>query len=515
MPAINEDLIPIKTDPRVNQILKIAIMAVGGQGGGVLASWIETLCRSQRYDCQTTSVAGVSQRTGATIYYIETTPKGDSLPIFSLAPAAGDVDILIASEMMEVGRAIMRGFVTPDKTTLIGSTHRALAVSEKTVPGDGIADSAEVQAAAEIAAKTLLLLDLEQIAMQTNSVISASLFGALCASGALPFKRPAFEEAIRSSGKGVEPSIRAFELAINTIKSPEMKMPASTKLEVKIQPTGPLKLLNLWIHLKSEINLMPVEVQKMALLGLKKIVDFQNIKYGKEYINKLQEIIAKDSKKTNFEFSREAAKYLANAMSYDDLIRVADLKTRQSRIDRINLEMNVGKAMRLKLTEYFHPRAEEVVGLFPKNIGKWFEKSSKRMKLLDRLVNKGRRVKSTSLPTFLVLFSLGGLRSYRPKTWRHEVERVHREAWLEVAFSYLPKKYKLAVEIIKCRRLIKGYSDTHARGLSKFDRVLYGATLVAGRDDAAKWVDRLRQAALADENGEELEGALKTIQTIL
>jgi indolepyruvate ferredoxin oxidoreductase beta subunit len=54
--------------------------------------------------------------------------------VFSLLPAAGDVDILVAAEMMEAGRAIMRGFVTPDRTTLIASSHRALAVSEKTCP---------------------------------------------------------------------------------------------------------------------------------------------------------------------------------------------------------------------------------------------------------------------------------------------------------------------------------------------------------------------------------------------
>ncbi len=52
-------------------------------------------------------------------------------------PAAGDVDILIAAEMMEAGRAILRGFVTPDRTVLIASTHRVLAVSEKSVPATG------------------------------------------------------------------------------------------------------------------------------------------------------------------------------------------------------------------------------------------------------------------------------------------------------------------------------------------------------------------------------------------
>jgi indolepyruvate ferredoxin oxidoreductase beta subunit len=215
-------VLPAKeTDARVGQIIKLAVMAVGGQGGGVLTGWIEAMARAQGYACQATSVAGVAQRTGATIYYVEMTPASDQQPIFALAPAGGDVDVLIAAEMMEVGRAVMRGFVTPDRTTLIGSTHRALAVSEKTAPGDAIASSDEVRAAAEIAAQRLILADMDALAVGQGSVISASLFGALAGSGALPFPREAYEDAIRAGGKGVEPSLKAFgvgfEAALNGI----------------------------------------------------------------------------------------------------------------------------------------------------------------------------------------------------------------------------------------------------------------------------------------------------------
>ena len=189
-------------DARVGEIIKLAVLAVGGQGGGVLTGWIEALARAQGYACQATSVAGVAQRTGATIYYVEMTPKSDQAPVFALAPSGGDVDVMIAAEMMEVGRSIMRGFVTPDRTTLIGSTHRALAVSEKMAPGDGIADADEVRAAAEIAAQRLILADMDRLAIEQGSVISSSLFGALAGSGALPFPRAAFEEAIRAGGKG-------------------------------------------------------------------------------------------------------------------------------------------------------------------------------------------------------------------------------------------------------------------------------------------------------------------------
>jgi len=512
---IKKELTATKTDPRVDQILKLAVMAVGGQGGGVLANWIDKLCRAQGYACQATSVAGVAQRTGATIYYIEMAPMSDRLPVFSLAPAAGDVDILIASEMMEVGRAIMRGFVTPDRTTLIGSTHRALAVSEKTVPGDGIAASSEVFAAAEIAAKKLILLDMEEIAINAKSVVSASLFGALAASEALPFPHEAFEESIRSSGKGVEASLCAFNDAIIAVKNPLPRNPTNKggdEQELKI--VGPERLMREWKDLISEIALMPKEIHKMANLGLKKVVDFQNTKYGREYIKVLKEIISQDSANKSYSLSIQSAKHIANAMAYDDIIRVADLKTRSKRTARIQKEMGVTKDNRLKITEYFHPRAEEVVGLFPKAFGKWFEQSSKRMKQLDKMVNKGRRIRSTSLPAFLTLYLLAGLRGYRTKTLRHEVERIHREEWINKFMSFLPEQYDLAVEIVKCRRLIKGYSDTHVRGLSKFDRVISGAKLVTGREDAAQWIERLREAALLDEQGEALDGALKTIKTI-
>ena len=131
-------------------IIKLAIMAVGGQGGGVLANWITDMAVAEGWHAQSTAVAGVAQRTGATIYYIEMAPDAGRAPVFSLAPAAGDVDILIAAEWMEAGRAVMRGFVTPDRTTLIASTHRALSVAEKMVPGDGIAENSPVMTAAKI-----------------------------------------------------------------------------------------------------------------------------------------------------------------------------------------------------------------------------------------------------------------------------------------------------------------------------------------------------------------------------
>lgn len=501
-------------DARVGQIIKLAVMAVGGQGGGVLTGWIEAVARSQGYVCQATSVAGVSQRTGATIYYVEMTPASDQQPIFALAPSGGDVDILIAAEMMEVGRAVIRGFVTPDRTTLIGSTHRALAVSEKMAPGDGIANADEVRAAAEIAAQRLILADMDGLAVAQGSVISASLFGALAGSGTLPFPREAFENAIRASGKGVEASLRAFAAGYDAAGQGEATPDAKPERQVP-RLTGPQAEMAKWNALVARVQRLPDPVQDIALAGLQKIVDFQDCAYGATYLDRLDGIIARDDAKHDWLLSVTAAKYIANAMAYDDIIRVADLKTRAPRMGRIRDEMGAGDENLVELTEFFHPRAEEIASLMPAKMGARWEADPKRMALLNRLFNKGRRLRTHTLRSFLMLHFLGGLKNYRLRTRRHQVEVMHLEGWLHDSLACLNDDYALAVEMLKNRRLIKGYSDTHARGLTKFGTVMNAAQLLKGRKDAAEWMNRLREAALQDPDGKALEGAVLTVRSFV
>ena len=507
-------LSPAPRDPALDGILKLAVMAVGGQGGGVLAGWIEAVARAEGYAVQATSVAGVAQRTGATIYYLEMAPATGRAPVFALMPSAGDVDILIAAELMEAGRAILRGFVTPDRTTLIVSTHRALAVSEKIVPGDGIADGAEVRAAAEVAARRVIAFDMEAVAAEAGSVISAALFGALAGSGALPFPRAAYEAAIRAGGKGVERSLAAFARAAEAAERGAGAAPAAPPAPpAPARPRGAPGLVRAWDALAAEAAALPAPVAAMAARGLAKVVDFQDLAYGREYLDRLRTAIAQDSAARGWALSVEAAKYIANAMAYDDVIRVADLKTRPGRAERIAAEMGLRAGQLLRVTEYTHPRAEEIVGLLPAGLGAWTERRPRLMRLIDRIFNRGRRIRSDGVLGFALLWAVGGLRGWRRRTLRHRQERAHLDAWLQAALAEAPRDYALAVEIIRNRRLVKGYSDTHARGLSKYDRVMAGIALVRGRADAADWARRLREAALQDEAGAALDGALMTVRS--
>jgi indolepyruvate ferredoxin oxidoreductase, beta subunit len=499
--------------------LSLAVLAMGGQGGGVLADWIVALAEAEGWMAQTTSVPGVAQRTGATIYYIEMLPEKDGhAPIFSLMPTPGDVDVVMAAELMEAGRSVLRGLVTPDKTTLIASTHRSFAVAEKQAPGDGIGNPEVVVDATDFASKRTIAFDMEALAIKNSSVISASMFGALAGSGALPFGKEAFEATIRAGGKGIEPSLRAFNAAFDRARNKprdEVSAKPVKRLDPLPQSVGHPKLDALVNRIRADF---PAEAHAMLYAGVKKLTDFQDPDYAGEYLDRLGRLLSLDKanggEARGFAFTLAAAKYVAVAMAYDDVIRVADLKVRESRFERVRKEVGAKDDQIVYMTEYMHPRMEEVCGTLPKGLGLWIEKRPKLFAWLDRRINKGRRVQTGTLFWFLGLYVVSALRNRRRGTLRHMREQQHLDAWLKTASDLLPKNYGLAVEVLNARRLVKGYSDTHARGLTKFDKVISALPMLETREDAADWMKRLRQAALLDETGIALDGALKTVATL-
>jgi indolepyruvate ferredoxin oxidoreductase beta subunit len=258
----------------------------------------------------------------------------------------------------------------------------------------------------------------------------------------------------------------------------------------------------------------PEVVRDMSGRGLRKVVDFQDLAYGREYLDRLDRAVALDDAGHGHALSLAAAKHLANAMCYDDVIRVADLKTRSSRGARVRRDVGVASDAVLHVTEYFHPRIEEFCGTMPARLGRWIEQRPRLAAFLDRRLNRGRHIRTDGMAGFALLWVIGGLRRWRRKLLRHQAETEHLERWYGLALDHVRSDYALAVEILNCRRLIKGYSDTHARASSKFDRVLSALPMLKGRSDAADWLRRLRDAALKDEKGDMLDGALKTVASL-
>ena len=212
-------------------------------------------------------------------------------------PAPGDVDVVIAAELMEAGRSILRGLVTPDRTTLIASTHRCYAVAEKEKPGDGIADPNIVVAdAAGVAAKRTIAFDMELLANKNNSHISACLFGTLAASGTLPFGREAFEAIIKAGGKGIEPSLNAFRAAYDqAAQPPAAAQPVRQKIRQALFAATSLGRAS-----RSRQALERASANSLSRCatccspGVKQLTDFQDPAYANEYLDRIAKIYEVD-----------------------------------------------------------------------------------------------------------------------------------------------------------------------------------------------------------------------------
>ena len=271
-------------------------------------------------------------------------------------------------------------------------------------------------------------------------------------------------------------------------------------------------------RLAARVRTFPELVQPVLFAGVRRLVDYLDPDYALEYLDRVGLLFdidrARGGEGRGFAFTAASAKYVAVAMAYDDVARVADLKIRESRRARVRLEVTAADDMLVATTEYFHPRAEELCGALPRRWGEWIEGRPALFKPLDRVVNRGRRIRTNTVTGYLALAAVASLGRRRRGSLRHAHEAGHREAWLVIAAQALEKNYDLGVEVLACRRLVKGYSDTHARGLSKFDRVMSAVPTLAGRDDGAVWLDRLKRAALADEDGTGLDGMLKTVASL-
>ncbi|HZH05208.1 MAG TPA: indolepyruvate oxidoreductase subunit beta family protein [Lautropia sp.] len=504
------------------QVIKIAILAMGGEGGGVLADWIVDLGERNGYIAQTTSVPGVAQRTGATIYYVELYPEAQAqadggTPVLALMPLPGDVDVVLASELMEAGRAVQRGLVTRDRTTLIASTHRAYSIAEKSALGDGRVDSSQLLAQTKRAAKRFIRFDMAQVAEASGSVISAVLFGALAGTGVLPFSRAQFEATITRGGLGVKPSLGAFAVAFEwsqredeeTKATPAEHSPGLSALSSS-EPSGAPDPRPAHPAVQALVERVqrdfPAAVHPWLLEGVRRLIDYQDPAYAALYLDRMAMVSALPAD-AGGRLLRETARHLALWMSYEDTARVAALKTRGSRFDRVRSESRAQDGQILTINEYMHPRLQEICETLPGGLGRWLMNSRLPRRLVERFTRGGRVVRTSTISGYLMLRSVAAMKRWRRSTLRFADENRRIEDWLQRIATAAKHNPDLAVEVAQCQRLVKGYSETHERGLRNYD-TLMDAVQRVGAGLAPATLRELRDAALADEQGDKLRAVM-------
>jgi len=466
--------------------LTILIAALGGEGGGVMADWLIDAAGQCGFPSQSTSIPGVAQRTGATTYYLEIFPAQEAqlngkAPVFSLTPSPGNVDVMVASELIEAGRAMQNGYVSPERTTLVASTHRIYATVEKMQMADGRVDSERVIEAGRKLAKRAVLFDMRKLAEESGTVINAVLFGAMAGSGMLPLPREACEQAIRRGGRGAEASLRGFaagcEIAAGSRPTPQ---PAAAPKRAE--------------GLKEVLD-----------LSVSRLKDYQGEAYASLFLERIKPFQDGDSK-----LAAETARQLALWMSYEDIVRVADLKTRASRFERVRREVGAKEGEPVVVIDYLKPGIEEIASLLPHFFGEklisWAEARGK----LDAY-NVGMHVKTSGVFGYLMVRSLAWLKPWRPHSYRYQEEQLLIGRWLARVREAAARSPALALEVAQCATLLKGYGETHRRGKANFLAILDALVENPATADAAeqaKAIRKAREAALADPEGKALGSTL-------
>ncbi len=487
--------------------ISLTLAALGGQGGGVVSNWLTDVARRSGYLVQATSVPGVAQRTGATIYYFEffpesALPEDGRRPIMALMPSPGDVDIVVASELVEAGRVMQRGLVTPGRTTLIASTHRAYTISEKTHPGDARASSERILAEAAQQARRFVAMDMAAIAEQHSAVISAVILGAIAGAAGLPFARETYRDAIRAGGIAVERNLAAFDAGANRGDEAPAQAIRPDAADVPLSPLPP--------SVRARIDAeLPAAARAVVGSAAARLLDYQDETHVRAYLDSLRRFSAIDARRADdgARLTLAVARGLALWMSFEDTIRVADLKTRADRQRRVRASARAKAGQLVSVTEFMKPRVEEICGTLPANLGRRLLASPTAVRWLGALT-EGREIHTSTISGYALLRVISGMRRWRRGTLRFREESMRFARWLEQVERLAGHDYLLAVELAECQKLVRGYGDTHERGLRNYERLSQAAERLVGHPDASSELSRLRALALADDSGQKLALAL-------
>jgi indolepyruvate ferredoxin oxidoreductase beta subunit len=454
---------------------------------------------------QSTSIPGVAQRTGATTYYVEIHPEpnaalGGRRPILALYPSPAEVDVMVASELIEAARAAENGYVTPDRTTLVAATHRIYATIEKMQMGDGRFDATRALRACEEMPARPVLFDLTRSPRMRGLPLNAVLLGAVAGTGALPLARAHYEAAIRARGVAVEANLAAFAAGWEIgEKGPAAEIAPALGVPPPRAPGTAVAAL-----LAEAAQRFPAAAIGIVEEGVKRLADYQDEAYARLYLDRLEALRHLPEK-----VLAETARHLALWMAYEDVIRVAQLKSRPERLDRIRAEVRAKPDEPVHVTEFFKPGIDEIAAVLPVALGRGLRDWARRKGVLDEW-HVPMRLRSTRILGYLRLRLLARLKPWRRRSLRFAEEQALIERWLgaiERAAAIAPA---FGLETAIAATVLKGYGETHRRGRASFEALMariVEPALAAARD-AAPLLRAARQAALADADGKALEKVL-------
>jgi indolepyruvate ferredoxin oxidoreductase beta subunit len=470
--------------------ITVLIAAVGGQGGQLFAQWFFDAARIAGFAPVGVGLPGLSQREGATTYYLEFFTNPEDTSLFSPFPEKGQVQILIGLELLELLRAIQSGYFSADGV-IVGSTHRILTAEEKLPIKGGFITEQQALPILHRAARQCIVFDAVKatsLAGLSERAANAILLGALAASEVLPFPTYAFRKAIEHYGVAVNLNLRAFEFGLKyrewSDKLNQLESEWMTEWEQIPEPNLPES-----VRRKMEALSLDNEMASTLKQAARWLCHYQDAQYFARYLDCLQAIFEHDRESgSSLLVTKEVARVLALRMAYEDAIRVAQLKTQRQRFARLRREHHIADDVVYSVVDFFSPDWNELTGLLPVKVtgdeGHGTTKfqspipdpqSLSEVEDLPTLPSQVEELKrpavqlkleTTSLLGFLMLKALLLLKPLRPYSQRFRNEWEAIMEWLSAVDWALSDDYDFAFLVARSGEMVRGYGRTRRKTLS-------------------------------------------------
>lgn len=235
---------------------------------------------------------------------------------------------------------------------------------------------------------------------------------------------------------------------------------------------------------------LPEPVMAVASDAIHLLIDYQGTGYAQLYIDRLRRFVGKNG--VDDAMLTEIARLMAIRMSYEDPIRIAQLKL-------AGLKDPSGAQARAVDVRKFP--LDELIGPLPAII------AGPLLDLLDWAGwthrNLSIRFSTASWVGIRRLKLEAGLRRWRRYSVRYAKERLWVERWLHMIDRSLTRQPAAAREIVQTATMVQGYGEAYRQGMADWNAIIDGLAKptfdgVLALPDLAGAVAEARAAALPD-----------------
>jgi indolepyruvate ferredoxin oxidoreductase, beta subunit len=229
--------------------------------------------------------------------------------------------------------------------------------------------------------------------------------------------------------------------------------------------------------IRARTEAMPDEVREIVRHAIPRLIDYQDAGYARRYLDLLQPFVPSGGASSpRVDMARAVARYLALWMTYEDAVRVADLKTRASRFERIRASQRPDAE--IVVTDFLKPDLDEIWGVLPDRLVRPFARWAHQRWPHGR-PTWGQHVRTTTVSGYLRVWLLARLRRWRPMSYRAREEHARIARWLDAVRASAARDDALGAEVARAAQLVKGYGDVRRRMLAVHEALLDGVLKAA------------------------------------